>query len=129
MCRKSSSYISHKIGTTLNVNKEDVYDSNLGNISFKNSLFLFFLCLSFTSLTHLDNSLQKGLGETKPDRQLPSGKKEKEWWQRLRRVKVTSSWEGRGETSVGFWSLSVLSRVYTKDLPNGLVWRVQTQAE
>lgn len=102
MCRKSSSYISHKIGTTLNVNKEDMYDSNLGNISFKNSLFLFFLCLSFTSLTHLDNSLQKGLGETKPDRQLHSGKKEKKWWQRLRRVKMTSSLEGKGETSMGF---------------------------
>lgn len=64
---------------TANVNKEDMYDSNIGDISFKNSLFLFFLFLSFTPLTYLDNSLQKALGETMPDRQLHSGEKEKRW--------------------------------------------------
>lgn len=97
---------------TGNVNKEDMYDSNIGDISFKNSLFLFFLFLSFTPLTYLDNSLQKALGETKPDRQLHSGKKEKRWGQRLRRVKLASSLEGEGEASMGFQSLSELSRVY-----------------
>lgn len=130
MCRKSSSYISHKIGTTLNVNKEDMYDSNIGNISFKNSLFLFslFFFLSFTSLTYLDNSLQKTLGETKPERQLHSGEKEKKRWPRRRRVKVPSSLERKGRPAWGFRAW-VLSTVYIKDLPSGLVWGVQTQAE